>query len=202
MGGNRLSEVQVLEAETRIPGHPNRDRARGFVPAVVYGHGTQPLALGLERHGLELLLSHGGTHRLLRLHIAGEAEPRTVVIKEVQRHPVRPGVLHVDFQAVRAQERIHAEVPLRLHGEEAIAKRGGILQVTLHTLRVSCLPGDLPDHLDVQVSEIVPGQAVTVGDLDVPAGLQVLHDPADVVLSGLQSRTVAADAAAPPEAKG
>ena len=191
-----------LHATKRTPGHANRERAQGLVPAVLYGKGLTPEALQCDAHTFDLLLAQGGAHHLLTLEIEGESQPRTVVLKEIQHHPVTRRVLHVDFQAVRAQERIHAEVPLRLHGEEAIAKRGGILQVTLHTLRVSCLPGDLPDHLDVQVSEIVPGQAVTVGDLDVPAGLQVLHDPADVVLSGLQSRTVAADAAAPPEAKG
>ncbi len=202
MGGNRLADAYELEAETRVPGHPNRDRARGVVPAVMYGHGTQPMALGVERHGLELLLSHGGAHRLLRLRIAGEPEPRSVVIKEVQRHPVRPGVLHVDFQAVRAQERIHAEVPLRCHGEEAITKRAGVLQLTMHSVRVSCLPADLPSHLDVQVADLQPGQSITIGELVVPAGLQLLHEPGDVVLSALQSRTVAADPAATAEAKG
>lgn len=197
-----MAEAYVLQAEARVPGHPNLDRARGIVPAVVYGHGAEPMALGVERHDLELLLSRGGAHRLLRLQIAGESEPRLVVVKEVQRHPVRPGVLHIDFQAVRAQERIHAEVPLRLQGEEVVVKRGGLLQVTLHSVRVSCLPADLPAHIEVEVSDVRPGQSITIGDLVVPPGLQLLHDSGDVVLSGLQSRTVAAEPAVTAEAKG
>lgn len=188
----------ALAAAPRTPGHPRRDRREGYVPAVVYGHGVPSRAVRVEARALDTLLHRGGAHHLVRLTLQGEPEPRTVVIKEIQRHPVTRQVRHVDFQAVAAHERIHAEVPLRLRGEEQVAKTGGLLQVLLHTLRVSCLPADLPDHIEVAVGDLTIGQTVTVGDLTVPAGVTLEHDPGEAVAHVLAPRTAATEEGAAP----
>jgi large subunit ribosomal protein L25 len=164
---------------------------------VVYGHGVPSTPLRVEARALATLLSRGGAHRLVRLAVQGEGAPRTVVIKEVQRHPVSREVRHVDFQAVSASERIHAEVPLRPVGEDEIARAGGVLQVLLHALRVACLPGDLPDHIDVPVAGISVGGGLAVRDLPLPSGVVALHDPDDPVVHVLAPRTGGGEAAEP-----
>jgi large subunit ribosomal protein L25 len=188
----------VLTSSRRTVGHPNRDRAQGFVPGIMYGHRVEPVALRVDGRELTTLLSHGGAHHLIQLALEGDDTPRTVVVKEIQHDPVTRAVMHVDFQAVSARERIHAEVPLRLQGEDAVAKGGGILQVLLHSVRISCLPADLPDHLEVDVSGMRIGHSLTVGELGAPETVTVLNDADEVILSVLAPRTVEAEAPAAP----
>jgi large subunit ribosomal protein L25 len=189
-----MAEEFTLEAWPRQPGHPRRDRREGFVPAVVYGHGFAPRALRVQARALDALLVRGGAHHLVRIRIAGEAEPHTVVVKEVQRHPVTRRVEHVDFQAVAAGERIHAEVPLHLVGEAEVVRAGAVLQIGLHSVRVACLPQDLPERLDVPVAGLSPGQMLTVRDLRAPQGVHILNDPDEVVVHVLLPRAAAAEA--------
>lgn len=192
----------TLQAGPRKAGHPNRDRAAGFVPGVVYGHGVEPVSIRVQAQELNLLLSRGGAHHLVQLSLEGQADPRTVVFKEIQHNPVTRDVVHIDFQAVSAKERIHADVPLRFSGEDAVTKAGGILQILLHSLRISCLPGDLPDHIDADVSGVRVGHTLTVGDIQVPAAITVLNDKDEVIVSVLAPRTAEPEAApAPAEAK-
>ncbi len=186
-----MAETFSLTAEVREAGHPRRERAAGYVPAVMYGHGVPPRALRVEARALAALLKRGGAHHLLQLVFAGEDEGRTVVVKEIQHHPVTREVLHVDFQAVSAAERIHAEVPLHVVGEEQIARSGGVLQVMLHAVRVSCLPASLPERIEVPVAGLSIGQTLTVSELTVPEGVVVLNDPGEAVAHVLPPRTAA-----------
>lgn len=192
-----MPEEFVLAAAPRVAGHPRRDRAAGYVPAVVYGHGVSARALRVEGKALLTLLASGGAHHLVRLGVDGEPEPFTVVIKEVQRHPVSRDVRHVDFQAVSAREAIHAEVPVRVVGEEQVQKAGAVLQVLLHALRASCLPADLPERIEARVVGLVAGQSLLVRDLDVPPGVTVLNDPDEAVVHVLAPRTSAEEEPAP-----
>jgi len=198
-----LASGFTLKAASREAGHPRRDRALGFVPAVVYGHGLQPLALKVEGHALGTLLAHGGARHLLDLSVEGEAEPRTVVFKEIQRHPVSRHVVHVDFQAVSARERIHAEVPLRFLGEEEVSRSGGVLEIVLHQLRITCLPADLPDHAEVDVSQLAVGRSLAVKDVRMSGSVTALNDPDEILVrvaspraSGAEGGAAAGEAAA------
>lgn len=163
----------------------------------MYGHGVAPVALRVEAHPLGVVLSRGGAHHLIELAVDGEPEPRTVVFKQIQLDPVSRRVLHVDFQAVSAQERIHAEVPLRLLGEDVVTKAGGVLQVVLHELRISCLSADLPDHADVDVSQLRIGHSLSVKELNLGAGISVLNDVDEVVVHVVAPRAAESEAAAP-----
>ncbi len=192
-----VAEALSLAVEPRAPGHPRRDRAAGYVPAVMYGHGIAPRALRVESRELLALLARGGAHHLVQLAVGGDPERPTVVIKEVQHHPVTRAVVHVDFQAVSAQERIHADVPLHVVGEDQVAKAGGVLQVLLHAVRVSCLPADLPERIDVPVAGLATGQTLTVSALRVPDGVLVLNDGGEVVAHALAPRTAAAEEGRP-----
>lgn len=192
-----LASNFALRAAPREGGHPRRDRAAGFVPAVVYGHAVAPLALRVEHHALSVMLGRGGAHHLVELAIDGESAPRSVVVKEIQLHPVSRALVHVDFQAVAAGERIHAEVPLRVLGEDAVAKAGGVLQVVLHQVRITCLPADLPDHADVDVSELGIGRSLAVRDVPFGPGVTVLTDADEVLVRVVAPRAAEPEAAAP-----
>lgn len=177
-----------LRAAPRTPGHPNRQRAQGELPAVLYGTGQPPRALRCDAHEFDLLLAQGGMHHLVALELEGEAHATTVVLKEIQRHPVTRRAVHADFQAVSAGQHIHAEVPLHFLGEEQVGKAGGALQVALHQLRISCLPADLPEAVEVDVAELRPGDVLTVADLHVGPRVTVLQGADEIVASVRQPR--------------
>ncbi|MBE3589737.1 MAG: 50S ribosomal protein L25 [Firmicutes bacterium] len=178
----------TLPIEPRVPGHPNRDRREGYVPAVVYAHGQPAEAVRVPEKRLREVFGAGGEHHVIRLVEEG-GPARAAIVKEVQRDPVHGKVLHVDFQAVSLTERIRAEVPVVVVGEEALEKAGWILQHQLHAVEVECLPGDLPDHIEVDVSGRHPGEAVHVRDMAVPPGVTVLEDEDAVVAAVLAPRT-------------
>ena len=195
-----MAEQWSLQVTSRKPGHPRRDRASGGVPAVVYGHGVASQSVKVAERELQDLLDRGGAHHLVSLSVEGETAARTVVVKEVQHHPVTRRVRHVDFQAVSARERIHAEVPIRVVGEDAVSRSGGVVQVTLHAVRITCLPSDLPDHVEGDVARLAIGQSLTVAGLAIPSGVHVENDPDDLVAHVVAPRASEAAPQAPADA--
>ncbi|HEX6988273.1 MAG TPA: 50S ribosomal protein L25 [Bacillota bacterium] len=182
----------VVKAERREAGRPRATRRAGSVPAIVYGGGDENVAVQVSAQDVLHLFSRQGGRGLLELEIDGK--PQTVMIKEVQRHPVRQDVLHIDFLRVRMTEKIQAAVPLRLEGEEAVTRAGAVLQQQLREIHVSCLPADLPAELVCDLSHLEPGATLTVGQLQVPAGVEILNDPDQVVAVALLPRGTQADA--------
>jgi large subunit ribosomal protein L25 len=181
-------------------------KSAGFVPAVIYGKRETPVSLQVSAREIEDLLNHAtGENVLVELEMGGEGQSRLALIQEVQHHPVRRNVLHVDFHAVNPNEALHAHVPIEVRGEAAgVKNRGGLLELNLHSLEVECLPKDLPECIVVDVSPLDLGQAIHISDLQLPAGvvargnpeLTVLHVSAPKTESGSQS---AAGAATQPE---
>ncbi len=157
-----------------------RVRARGAVPAVIYGGTEKPANLEVDRKELARLLAHSASENILvELEIEGASKGgnRLSMIQEVQHHPVRGDILHVDFHAVSASETIEAEVPVEPIGEAAGVKTfGGILQQLVHTLEIECLPKDLPDMIQVDVTELGVGDSLHVKDVPLPAGVTALAD--------------------------
>ena len=155
-------------------------KQQGFVPAVVYGAKQAPEHLQLSAREIGNVLAHAtGEHFLVELEIAGEGATtnRLALIQEVQHHPIRGDVLHVDFHAVSADEKLHAAVPIETIGEPAGVKNfGGLLEVSLHSLDVECFPRDLPEVIRVDVSALGIGEALHVRDLPLPAGVTARVD--------------------------
>jgi len=173
-----------LSAQTRsLAGRSavNKIKSEGFVPAVIYGGRTEPQKLQLSARDIQNVLNHAvGEHVLVELEItdAGATSNRLALIKEVQHHPIRRDVLHVDFHAVSADEKIHAEIPIETTGEATGVKNyGGILELVLHSIEVECLPRDLPEIIRVDVSGLKVGDAVHVKDLPFPPGVTTRADP-------------------------
>lgn len=170
-----------LSARPRVESGRNavkQVRARGAVPAVIYGSHQSPANLEVNRKEIERLLSHAhGEHLLVDLSIEGEGKPSLALIQEVQHHPVRGDILHVDFHAVSTTETIQSEVPVESEGEpEGVKTFGGILQQQVRSVLLECLPQDLPEVLTVDVSGLNVGESIHIRDLVLPSGVTALAD--------------------------
>ena len=154
--------------------------ARGIVPAIVYGGKDKPQPLQVSRRDISLMLSHAsGENILVELEIAGEKGSRMAMIQEIQHSPVGGAVLHVDFHTVSMDEKIEAPVPLEPVGvANGVKNFGGLLEQSLRTLEVECLPRDLPDKIVVDVSALNIGDSIHVRDIQLPAGVaaKTQHD--------------------------
>lgn len=159
-------------------------RRQGWVPGVMYGHGFSPLALQFEERILRQLLSKVGGSQLVNVKIKGIKQPEIVLVRDVQRDPIRDTLLHVDFYRVQMTERLTAEIPLVIVGESPVVEaRTGILLQGISAIEVECLPGDLVDAIEVDLSDLVEiDQGVYVRDLAVPAGIEILADPDEMIV--------------------
>jgi large subunit ribosomal protein L25 len=154
-------------------------KARGIVPAVIYGGKQKSQALQVLERDINAMLSHAsGENILVELEIAGEKASRTALLQEVQHSPVRGDVVHVDFHAISMDEKIEASVPLEPSGVATGVKNfGGLLEQNLRTLTIECLPRDLPDKITVDVSALNIGDTIHVRDIKLPAGVVVKVQP-------------------------
>jgi large subunit ribosomal protein L25 len=158
----------------------NKIKQQGLVPAVIYGAKEEPMKLTLNAREIGTLLSRATSeHVLVDLEIADGASKssRLALIQEVQHHPLKRNVLHVDFHAVRADEKLHAEIPVEPTGEaDGVKNFGGILEINLHSVEVECFPKDLPEIIIIDVSRLGVGDAIHIKDLQLPEGVTVRGD--------------------------
>lgn len=154
-------------------------RALGRVPAVIYGGRTTPQALEVPLKELELVIHHSVSENILvDLSVTGDSRfTRLALVQEVQHHPLSGKVLHVDFHEVSETEKVIITVPVESVGEPVGVKTGGgVLEHVLFRVKVRALPKDLPEFLQVDVSSLEVGQAVHIGDIVPPPGVEVLGD--------------------------
>lgn len=151
-------------------------RASGRVPAVIYGHGREPQSLSIDTRELEKLLSHiSAENTVIDLSVDGKAS-RTL-IREIQRHPFKRQILHVDFQELVAGEKVIVRLPIVLMGVPAgVRMDGGVLDQTLRELEVEVDPSNIPNHVEVDVTELHIGASVHVSDITLPEGVEVVGD--------------------------
>ncbi len=200
----------TLTAETGRPtgSRPsNRLRAEGRIPAVVYGMGTEPLAISVQWRELrQVLTTDAGLNALINLDIDGDRQ--LSIVKEMQRNPVKRSVTHVDFILIDRDADIEVEVPVVLEGEaELVEREDGTVSHVLFTLPIIAKPGAIPAQLSVDISGLEIGTAVRVADLVLPDGVRTEVDPEEVVAMGEITRATmeagaaeAAEAAAAEEA--
>lgn len=172
-------------------------RAAGQVPGVIYGHGREPQPLTVNAREFDRLAERVRiTSTVIELALDGRTA-RTL-IRELQRDPMRRSVLHIDFQELVAGEKIVVSVPLRFVGTAVGVKNdGGILEEVIHQVDVRVDPANIPDHIDVDVTELTIGHGLHVSDLKLPAGVEVQQDPEQTVaiVSAPKAEEVAAPAA-------
>ncbi|HEY0241762.1 MAG TPA: 50S ribosomal protein L25/general stress protein Ctc [Gemmatimonadaceae bacterium] len=152
-------------------------RGDGRVPAIVYGHGREPQALSINTRELERLLDHiSAENTVIDLDIDGKAS-RTL-IREIQRHPFKRQILHVDFQELVAGEKVTVSIPIVLMGvPDGVRMDGGILDQTMRELEVEVDPSSIPNHVELDVTKLTIGSSIHVSDLSLPEGVAVLDDP-------------------------
>jgi len=188
--------LSATPRSTRGKGSARKLRQTGEVPAVIYGHGREPQSLSLNTRDVEkLLVQISGTSTVVELSVGGTAV-RTL-IREVQRHPFKRDVLHVDFQELVAGEKVTLSVPIRFHGvATGVREGGGILEETLHQVHVRVDPSSIPDHIDVDVSALTIGHSIHIRDLALPEGLEVMDDEDATVCLVSAPRAVVEETAA------
>jgi len=158
-------------------GPARRLRAAGQVPAVLYGRGKETASLAVPVVALRDALA-GGQHTVLEIEVAGTRGGRFAVVKQMQMHPTKRSLLHLDLQEVDLKVEIESPVTIVLHGDEAPGvKAGGILDQVLHEVTVRALPQSMPDSLTADLSGVEIADQVRVRDLRLPAGVAVLDDP-------------------------
>ena len=178
-------EALELKADVRevVKGQAKHLREQGLVPAVMYGRGLETITLQVEARALDKVLSEAGTHQLINLQV-GKQKPLFTLARDVQRDVLKRNYLHVDFYAVKMDEKVHAQVPLVLvGGAPAVYDLGGILTQGLDQLEVECLPGDLVASIEVNIEGLTEfNDTIIVTDLTVPDTLTVLSDPDSMVV--------------------
>ncbi len=193
-----------LTAELRTEtgkGAARKLRAAGRVPAVIYGHRREPQSLTLDARALGLTLERVSASSVFELALGGTTV--RALIREIQRHPVKRSLVHVDFQELVAGENVTVRVPLVFVGTaDGVRNQGGLLEEVTRELEISADPANIPDHIDVDVSALTIGHPMHVRDLALPQGVTVLTDAGATVVQVSAPRVDDAGAAGPDAASG
>jgi large subunit ribosomal protein L25 len=177
----------------RGKGAARKLRAAGQLPAVVYGGEDEPLALALSTHDTELLFrSISVENTIVHLEIDGVRAPVQTLVREIQTHPYRPQIVHVDFLRIQKGVAVELDVPVHISGTpKGVRDDGGVLEQTLHSLPIRCIPSAIPEEILVDVSALEIGDNLLVSDLTLPEGVEAMVDGERVICS-VQSPTVLA----------
>jgi len=170
------ANLSVSKRENRGKGVARSLRAAGRVPAIIYGHGREPQALSINTRDLEKLLEHiSAENTVIDLDVDGTSS-RTL-IREIQRHPFKRQILHVDFQELVAGEKVIVRLPVILIGvPDGVRMDGGILDQTMRELEVEVDPANIPNHVEVDVTKMVIGSSLHVSDITLPEGVEIVGD--------------------------
>jgi large subunit ribosomal protein L25 len=177
-------------------------RLSGQIPAVIYGHAREAEALTLNARDLDKMLEHiQAESTVIEVTVGGRTSK--TLIREIQRHPFKRQILHVDFQELVAGEKVTVNIPIQLTGiPEGVRLGGGVLDQTMREVEIEVDPSNIPDHIEYDVTNMVIGDSVHVSDLKVPEGVEVLDDPESSVAVLAAPRAVIEETAAAPAAEG
>ena len=181
-------------------------RREGKVPAVVYGGQKEPVAITVDRKAISELIakSDHGVRSIFLLKMAGTEQQRHAMIKDIQIDPISRKMTHVDFVRVVLDEKVRVTIPVHVKGTAIGVKEGGLLDFQVRDLHVECLPGQIPDAIDIDVSSLGGHEYYRISDLKLPEGVRVLDDPERVVVGVTHQKaevlpeTVAAEAGVTP----
>ncbi len=178
--------LEVAAREKRGKGAAGRLRREGKVPAVIYGGGREPVAITVDKKEITDLIakSEHGARSIFLLSLAGTDQKRHVMLKDVQVDPIKGGMKHIDFVRVMMDQKVRTTVPVHVIGlADGVKNQGGILEFQVRDVHVECLPGAIPDSIEVDVTALGIHDVLRVSDLKVPEGVQILEDVERVVIS-------------------
>jgi len=199
-----MSQVVNFEVTPREEFGKNaagRARRSGYVPAVVYGGGREPQGVLVDPRLIESVMhSERGLNTLIHLKIGEHELKRMVLIREVQRHPVTERVTHADFVRVEMDKKVEVAIPVHIIGTApGVKSEGGMLELVNRAVFVRCLPGDIPEFVEVDVSELHNNQHIEARDVALPAGIELAAHPNDVIVTILGKQAEEAKPAAEAE---
>jgi large subunit ribosomal protein L25 len=172
-----MSEAMIVNAQVRSDegkGASRRLRHQGLIPGIVYGGNKKPEMITLSHQEMLLHLEHEAFYSsILELDI--DKKKQQVILKDLQRHPAKPFVLHVDFQRVSATQTLKTRVPIHFVGEDVCPglKLGGGVSHHMTDVEISCLPKDLPEFLQIDMSKMVIGDSVHLSEIELPEGVEI-----------------------------
>lgn len=180
-----------LKAQARENKNTKQVRKDGGIPAVLYGHKIKNVNLTLDGRSFPKLYKEAGASTVVDLHIDGETAERNVIIHDVSYEPVVGTIVHVDLYEVKKGEKVKVSIPLVFVGESAAVKAdGGVLVKNIYKVEIEALPKDLPHEITVDIAKLATfSDAITIGDLDVPAGVHVHGDAGEVIAKVMPPRT-------------
>lgn len=172
-----------LQVEIRVmtgKGASRKLRSAGCVPGVVYGRDMEPIAVSVTPKALEAAIAgEGGMNNLITLECNGDLNSAVVIVADLQRDFLKRTFEHVDFHRVNMHEKVRINVPVSLVGTAAGVKEGGLLDFAHHVLHVECLPTAIPEHIEIDITNLTIGHSIHVSDVSFPNGIKCL-DHADV----------------------
>jgi large subunit ribosomal protein L25 len=179
------AELNAKLRETRGKGFAKRTRREGNVPGILYGEGNEPVTLEVNfKDFYHVTHTRAGTNVILDLRIEGSGRSECkAIIREIQYHPVRRDVLHVDFQEISMTKEVHVNIPVHVTGESiGVKTKGGVLEILHRDVEVRCLPADIPESLTVDVTELDVGDSLQVKDLTFDLG-EIIDEPETTVVT-------------------
>ena len=180
-----MAKQIALAAQVRASdgkGAARKLRRAGRVPAIAYGAGMEPTAVSVDALELSRVLNTGaGANAVIALGLGGDSQ--LVLAREIQRHPVRREILHVDFVAVQRDVKVEVDIPIEIEGEAPGAEEGGVLSQELYSVRVSVLPLEVPEQIVCDVSDLQIGDVRRLAELTLPAGVELIDDPERTIVS-------------------
>lgn|SRR3989338_5148437 len=178
-------------------------RNAGMVPGVVYRKGEATISLKIDSKSLaKALHTDAGENVIIKLFVEGDKKKkeRIVVIKEIQRHPVKDTLAHLDLNEISLTETLKVKVPLTAKGEAlGVKQEGGVLQHVMWEVEVECLPVNIPDKIEIDITNLKIGETLSIKDVPLPAGVKIMEDPESIVFSVEHVKVVEEAVAAPVE---
>lgn len=195
----RIETVVAAEArESRGKNEARRVRVSGRIPAVIYGAFQDPRAISLNpKDILRIIHSKTGHNSIFDIEVSG-AEKTPVIVADEQYHPVKGTLMHIDLKRIDLTRKLRVSVPVHVSGDaKGVKQQGGVLDIVTKTIEIECVPDDIPDQFDVDVTDLMIGTNIRVSDLPVKEGVRVLTAPEAVIAHVVGIREEAAPEAAP-----
>ena len=163
-------------------GAARRLRAEGQIPAVLYGKDQEPISLTLDaREALRLFHSISVENTIVNVQIDDDKEALETLVREIQMHPYRPDLVHVDFYCIERGVALEVDIPANYVGTPQGVRDGGILEVILHEIRVKCIPSKIPDTIEIEISALDIGDSIHANEISMEEGVELLTDPGQTV---------------------
>ena len=178
------------ERKEQTKGANNQLRKKGFVPGVLYGKEIKSIPLSVSTKEMEKIIAKKGENLFAKLSLdkGGSSEEYNVILKEVQRHPYKGTLVHLDFHQVSISEKINTIIPITLIGESKGVAMGGLIQQQLREINILCLPTDIPDVLEIDITNLKIGASITVADVQTSGTVEIVEEPSTVIASVLAPR--------------